>query len=171
MVEKTVTISLRISDSAYKALQEEAKKQNTSVNTLANQLFLTFTEYDRFLKKFHMVKLSTPTLRSIIDAASEPDVVEAGSTSGSSVPIAFVVAKTGNLTFDHAIEYLRLMGAYANLFEYSEASDGGHVSITLTHELGPKGSTFIANYVEAIFKRFGKPFKVNKYKDAVTLEF
>ena len=45
--ERTVTLSLRISEVAYKALQEDAKKQNASLNTLANQILLAYAEHDR----------------------------------------------------------------------------------------------------------------------------
>lgn len=65
--EKTVTISFRISESAFKALQHDAKKNNTSLNTLANQLFTAYSDCDRFLQKFRMVKLSSPTFKHILN--------------------------------------------------------------------------------------------------------
>src|SRR5271156_5051654 len=76
--ERTVTISLRVSESALKALQEDAKKQSVSLNTLANQMFVSYSDYDRYLEKFRMVKISTPTLKRIINAATDEAIVEAG---------------------------------------------------------------------------------------------
>ena len=58
--EKSVTVSLRITDLAYKALQDESKKMNVSLNTLANQIFLSFATYDRYLSRFGMVKVADP---------------------------------------------------------------------------------------------------------------
>ena len=40
MATKTVTATFRIEEDAFKDLKEDAKKQNISVNTLVNQLFL-----------------------------------------------------------------------------------------------------------------------------------
>jgi len=39
--------SLRISESDFLALEEEAKKRSISLNTLVNQLFLSFVNFDR----------------------------------------------------------------------------------------------------------------------------
>jgi len=168
--EKTVTISFRVSETALRALQEDAKKQNVSLNTLANQMFVSYADYDRFLQKFHMVKLSTPTLKRIINAATDEAIVEAGTSAGGSVPGSFILAKTGELSVPNALEYLKLMGAHANLFDYSEVTHSAKISITLTHDLGPKGSLFLKNYVIAIFKPIGRDPKVHELPDAITFE-
>ena len=58
-------------ESALDALQEDAKKQNVSVNTLINQLILTYANYDRPMKRFHMVKMSASTFRHILPRVEE----------------------------------------------------------------------------------------------------
>jgi hypothetical protein len=168
--ERTATISFRISEGALRALQEDAKKQNVSLNTLANQMFVAYADYDRFLQKFHMVKLSTPTLKRIINAATDEAIIEAGKNAGASVPESFILAKTGELSVANALEYLKLMGAHANLFDYSEITHAGKNSVTLTHDLGPKGSLFLTSYVEAIFSSIDKSPKVRQLSDAITFE-
>jgi len=168
--ERTVTISLRVSESALKALQEDAKKQSVSLNTLANQMFVSYSDYDRYLEKFRMVKISTPTLKRIINAATDEAIVEAGRTAGNSVPESFILAKTGELSLQNALEYLRLMGAHAKMFDYSEVVHNGKVLVTMSHDLGPKGSLFLTNYVEAIFNSVGKVPKVRQSEDAISYE-
>jgi hypothetical protein len=168
--EKTATISFRVTESALKALQEEAKKHNISLNTLANQMFIEFAEYDRFLERFRMVKLSTPTLKRIIEAATDEAIVEAGKLAGASVPQSFMLAKSGEISVQIVLEYLRLMGAHANLFDYSDVVHGGKDSVTLTHDLGPKGSLFLANYVQSILNNLDKNAKIMQYPDAITVE-
>ena len=168
--EKSVTISFRISESAFKALQNDAKKNNTSLNTFANQLFMAYADYDRFLQKFRMVKLSTPTFKRILNAASKEAIVEAGRSAGSSVPESFILARMGEINAASAVEYLRLMGAYANLFDYSEITSSGKSSVTLTHDLGENGSLFLASYVEALFKGAGKNVKVSQYDNGITVD-
>lgn len=165
-----MTISFRISESAFKALQEDAKKNNISLNTLANQLFMTFAEYDRFLQKFHMIKLSSPTFKRILNAATKEAIVEAGRSAGASVPESFILAKMGQIDTTNAVEYLRLMGAYANLFDYSQVAPTGRNSITLTHDLGLNGSLFLTSYVESLFKSAGKSVKVSQYENGITIE-
>ena len=43
----TVTRSFRINERAFLALEEEAKKRNIGINTLVNQLFLSYANFDR----------------------------------------------------------------------------------------------------------------------------
>lgn len=170
MREKTVTISFRISEKAFKALQDDAKKHNTSINTLANQLFTAYADYDRFLQKFSMIKISTPTFKRVLSAATREEIIEAGKAAGASVPESFMLAKMGEITPANAVEYLTLMGTYANLFDYSSTSMTGKTTITLTHDLGPNGSVFLASYVESIFKEAGRSVKIAQYADGITLE-
>jgi histone H3/H4 len=169
MKEKTVTISFRISENAFKALQEDAKKHNVSINTLANQLFVTYAEYDRYLSKFHMIKLSAPTFKRILNASTDDAIVEAARAAGASVPVSFILAQKGEYTLGNAIDYLRTMGAHANLFDFSESVGSGSSTITLTHDLGSHGSVFLANYVESLLKPLGTEFKVLKFPDAITI--
>jgi hypothetical protein len=63
MPEKTVTKSFRISESAFLAIEEEAKKRNISVNTLVNQLFLSYANFDRYLERHGFLKMSKVTFR------------------------------------------------------------------------------------------------------------
>ena len=170
MKEKTVTISFRVNESAFKALQAESKKRNISLNTLANQMFIEFAEYDRYLQKFRMVKLSTPTLKKIINAASDESIVEAGTLAGGSVPQGFMLAKSGEITKEGILEYLRLMGTHANLFDYSEVVHGGVHSVTLSHDLEPKWSLFLASYVQSIVKTLGLAVKVTRMPDAIEIQ-
>lgn len=165
-----MTISFRIGESAFKALQNDAKKNNTSLNTLVNQLFTSYAEYDRFLQKFHMIKISTPTFKRILNAGTKEAIVEAGRSAGASVPETFILAKMGDLNATSAVEYLRLMGTYANLFDYSEITASGKTSLTLTHDLGENGSVFLASYMETLFKNAGKGVKITQFENGITID-
>lgn len=165
-----MTISFRISENAFKALQQDAKKNNTSLNTLVNQLFTSYAEYDRFLQKFHLIKISSPTFKQILNAATRDEITAAGRGAGSSVPESFILAKMGDITAGTAVEYLRLMGAYANLFDYSEISASGKSSVTLTHDLGANGSAFLSSYMEAVFKSAGKNVKITQFENGITID-
>src|SRR5208337_1559208 len=120
MKPKTATASFRLDESALNALQEDAKKQNVSVNTLINQLILTYANYDRPMKRFHMVKVSGSTFRHILQAAKEETIIGAGNLAGSDGPRTSILAQSGELTAENALTYLKTMGTYSSLFEYSE---------------------------------------------------
>ena len=82
MTTKTVTATFRIEEDAFKDLQEDAKRQNISVNTLVNQLFLSYSHYDRLMKRFHVMKIPAATFKTILDGSTDEAVLEAAKTVG-----------------------------------------------------------------------------------------
>jgi hypothetical protein len=170
MKPKTSTASFRLDESALSALQEDAKKQNVSVNTLINQLILTYANYDRPMKRFHMVKVSGSTFRHILQAARDETIIGAGKLAGSDGPRTSILARWGELTTENALSYLKTMGNYSALFEYSEVIHAGKISVTLTHDFGPKGSLFLQEYVRAIFEPIGTSLRFQSDENAVLFE-
>ena len=170
MKPKTATASFRLDESALKTLQEDAKKQNVSVNTMLNQLVLTYANYDRPMKRFRMLKLPASSFKHILQAATDEAVVEAGNSAGRDVPKTYIRAKWGELTVENALNYLKITADYTNLFEYSEVVRAGWVNVTLTHDFGAKGSLFLQRYVQAIFEPLGKLPKFLQDENAVAFE-
>jgi hypothetical protein len=150
--DKTITRTFRISERAFRTLQEDAKHQNVSVNTLVNQVILSYTNFDKFIKKLHMIKVSRPTFKRVLDAAQDDAIIEAGQQAGSDVPKFFIIAKEGVLTLQTALGHLKDMADYGNLFEYTETLQDRKRIITLAHELGPRGTLFLAHYVQTVFE-------------------
>jgi len=137
--------------SALEALPEEARKQTISLNTLVNQLLVGYSEVARYVKQMHGLALTGQTFVEILKWLPEDKMIEIGGAAGKNAPVAIITSKHGRMSvngieylhFEH-IEYLHFLSAYANLFEYSEAEETGHWTITLTHELGRKWSLFFA---------------------------
>lgn len=167
---KTSTASFRLDESALEALQEDAKKQNVSVNTLLNQLVLTYANYDRPMKRFQTVKLPASTFRYILQGSKSETIVEAGKSAGSDVPKTFILAKWGELTMANSLEFLKSMSDHAKLFDYSEVVRDGRVSVTLSHNFGAKGSLFLQSYVVAMFAPMGKVPRFLPDENAVVFE-
>jgi len=167
---KTATASFRLDDQALSAIQEDARKQNVSVNTLLNQLVLTYANFDRPMKRFRMIKLPASTFKHLLQAATTETVTEAGHATGEDVPKTYIRAKWGELSVENALNYLRITADHTNLFEYSEVTRGGKVNVTLSHDFGAKGSLFLQRYVQAIFEPLGRPPKFLPDENAVAFE-
>ena len=167
---KTATASFRLDESALEALKEDARKQNISINTMFNQLLLTYANYDRPMKRFHMLKLPASSFKHLLQAATDEAVIEAGSSAGQDVPKTYIRAKWGELTAESALDYLRTTADHTNLFEYSEVTRGGRINVTLSHDFGAKGSLFLQSYVKSIFEPLGKPPRFLQDENAVSLE-
>ncbi|MCS7126139.1 MAG: hypothetical protein NZ929_04430 [Aigarchaeota archaeon] len=151
--EKTVTRSFRISEIALKILQEDARRYKVSVNTLVNQVLLSYVNFDRYAEKLGVIKLMTSAFKHLLDAIPEELLIKASYTAGKDTSETFIIAKEGTLSLEAVIDYLKTLAEYANFFEYSEVVKEDEVIITLTHPLGLKGSLFIAHYIQPIFER------------------
>jgi hypothetical protein len=170
MKPKTATASFRLDESALAVIQEDARKQNVSVNTLLNQLVLTYANYDRPMKRFHMIKLPASTFKHMLKAATNETVIDAGQSTGEDVPKTYIRAKWGELTVENALNYLKTTSDHTSLFEYSEVVRDGKVNVTLSHDFGAKGSLFLQRYVQAIFEPLGKELKFSPDENAVVFE-
>src|SRR6266567_6597232 len=81
---KTVAKSFRVNEKALEALQEEAKRQSISVNTLVNQLLLNYSEFGRYLQRVNALKMSRKTFEEILNSVSDDSLVKAAQTAGKS---------------------------------------------------------------------------------------
>ena len=167
---KTATASFRLDESALGALQDDAKKQNVSVNTLLNQLVLTYANYDRPMKRFRMIKLPASTFKHMLRAATNDTIIEAGKLAGGDVPKTYMVSRWGELTGENALSYLKITADHTGLFEYSEVVHGGKTNVTLSHDFGAKGSLFLQRYVQAIFEHLEVPIRFLPDENAVAFE-
>lgn len=171
MAGKTATATFRIEEEAFRDLQEDAKKQNISVNTLVNQLFLSYSHYDRLMKRFQVIKIPAATFRTILDGSTDEAVIAAAKTAGESIAKTFVISKLGEFTVSTILEGFRTSSSYVNAFEYSEFLAPGKVTITLTHNLGRKGSLFIQEWVRSQFALLSKTPKFIVDDHSVIFEF
>ena len=151
MAGKTVTTTFRIDEKAFQAIQEDAKKQNVSVNTLVNQLLLGYANYDRVMKRFQMMKIPASTFKTVLDGSSEEAIKAAAKAAGESIAKTFVVAISGSFTLENILEGFRTSASYINAFEYSEFPHTDSVTITLTHNFGRKGNIFLREWIQTMF--------------------
>ena len=160
-----------MNEKALEALQEEAKRQSISVNTLVNQLLLDYSEFGRFLQRVSALKLSRKTFGEILNSVSDDSLVKAAQTAGKSAPIALIASKYGKVTVNSVMGYVHDLSAYANLFEYYEKNENERWTVTLMHELGPKWSIFLSQYIGEAFASAGIQPKVKTSDRAVIFTF
>src|SRR2546427_11456689 len=168
---KTVAKSFRVNEKALAALQEEAARQSVSVNTLVNQLLLDYSEFGRFLQRVNALRLSRKTFGEILGMVSEDSLAKAGIAAGKGAPVALIASKWGKVNVSTVIEYIHDLSAYANLFEDYEKNENERWTITLMHELGPKRSAFLTQYIGEAFAAAGVQPKTKTSDRAVIFNF
>ena len=167
---KTVTSTFRLDEKAFKAIQDDAKKQNISVNTLVNQLVLSYANYDRVMRRLQMMKIPASTFKAILDGATDEAIVEAARDAGKGVGKTFVVSMSGSFTLENVLDGFRNSANYINAFEYSEFPHADRITITLTHTFGKKGTLFIEAWIKSMFEELHLQPKFLPAEDAVIFE-
>ncbi len=151
--DSTITRSFRISEQAFKILQEDAKRQNISVNTLVNHIINSYVNFERYAKSTHIIKLPNPLLKYLLEAIQDSVIIKIGQSSGENIAESLILVKFGSLSLENIINHLKDMSSYGYLFEYNEVNTPEKMTISLVHQLGHKGSLLLAHYVQSIFKR------------------
>jgi len=168
--DRTVTRSFRISERVLRAIEDEADTHNVSASTIVNQQLVAFVDFDRFVRRLGLIKISLGTFRRLLLAAHDNEIAQVGKETGADIPKSFILTKEGSFNLQTAIIFLQSISEYANLFEYGEVDYGGEKIITLLHRLGPKGSLFISNYAAALFEQIGLFPKISTSDHSVTIE-
>jgi len=168
--EKTVTRSFRIYESAFSALEEEARKRNVSLNTLVNQLFLSFAHFDKYFQKFGMLKISKVAYRRTLKAVPDQEIVEAATEVAQNSARVVLLTRYGTLSLAGVLEYLKSLADYAYWFEYNEVvSSERRRVVTLTHSLGEKFSLFMIAYSKSLFEQINMNPKLTSTEDSITI--
>jgi hypothetical protein len=168
--EKTVTRSFRINEGAFLALEEESRKRNISLNTLVNQLFLSFANFDRYFQKFGMLKISNVAYRRTLKAVPDEKIVEAAREVAQNSARVVLLTRYGTLSLTGVLEYLKSLADYAYWFEYNEVlSPERKRVVTLTHSLGEKFSLFMIAYSKSLFEQIAMSPKLTSTGDSITI--
>ncbi|MCL5067244.1 MAG: hypothetical protein M1368_02680 [Thaumarchaeota archaeon] len=170
MGEKTVTRSFRISERALSAIEDEAKRQKVSTSTIINQELLSYAEFERFLRRLGLIKISSSTFFHLLQSSSDEELAKAGAEAGGDTPRSVILAKEGDLSMNSVMEYLTLLSEYAGFFELARVERGGKIVVTLIHRLGRKGSVFFSSYVKALFDDISYSPKISSSEHSVVLE-
>jgi hypothetical protein len=169
--EKTVTRSFRINESAFLALEEEAKKRNISLNTLVNQVFLSYANFDRYFQRLGMLKMSKFQFRKILKALPDKEIIELAREVAQNSSKIIILARYGTLSLTTILDYLNTLADYAYFVERSEViSPGENRIITLIHSYGGNGSVFVKAYAKTLFELIDIEPKLSSTENSVTIE-
>ena len=166
---RTTPKSFRVDEHAIREIEKDASSQNLSLNTLVNQIFKQYADYDRFARKISTVNVSSSTFRGLLSATDTQKVIELAKASGSGVPQAFAMAKSGRVDMRSLLDHLRFLATYARLCDMNETVDSQGHNLTLIHDFGLNWSIFLVHYVTAMFELIGVVPKIDMSDRSVSL--
>jgi hypothetical protein len=69
--KKSATISFRIDEDYLKKLKEESVEKKVSLNTLADQIFGEYIEWQRYAERFGIVSISKDAFKYVLDSLDD----------------------------------------------------------------------------------------------------
>ncbi|MGA2665457.1 MAG: hypothetical protein ABSF83_10975 [Nitrososphaerales archaeon] len=168
--KRTASATFRVSEKAYRALQVEAEKQDTSLNTLVNQVFDAHVNDRLFLEKLDFMRVNKLTFRRILEGTSDQALTEAGLSSGRETIRTVTLGRGAGMTLEGLLETISALADFSGFARYSEIRSSGNRVVVLTQDLGPKWSVFIGNFVAAAFKLIDCEPKITTGDRSVVVE-
>ncbi|MCA9811950.1 MAG: hypothetical protein KC483_03700 [Nitrosarchaeum sp.] len=170
--KKTSSISFRIDEKYEKVLRDIAVENKTSLNTLANQIFGQYVEFELYAKKFGTLRMSTDTFRRMLNSMDEKNIIEIATICGSQEVKEFILFKWKRLDSKTVTDFIKI---YFDLCGYGRCSldkAEGNIMFSVHHDLQEKGSLFLKYLFESLIRTaLDKDCKTEMTNDTVTISF
>jgi hypothetical protein len=168
-VDRTKSATFRMPSRVYDALLKEARENSTSMNALVNQVL--YSHFDELpTVRPMLVTLPTPVCAEMLSRLSEEDVVQLGKSAAEGVGKSAVLGRYGKITAETVVDTIRIMAQRGGYGTFHEKLDDKE-TITFRHELGRKGSIYLAATIERLFQMAGIRPVIEKTEEAVVVQF
>jgi hypothetical protein len=169
-VDRTKSATFRMPSRVYDALLKEARESNTSMNALVNQVLYSHFFDELPTVRPMLVALPTPVCAEMLSRLSEEDVLQLGKSAAEGVGKSAVLGRYGKITAETVADTIRIMAQRGGYGTFHEMLDDKE-TITFRHELGHKGSIYLAATIERLFQMAGIRPQIEKTEEAVVVQF
>lgn len=151
---QTETITLRLEKKILTKLRRESEQNQTSLNTLANQIFRQHIDWHSKASKAGYVPLLKPVIIKLLDHLSEEDVIRVAEEVSKDMfkDVMLLMRDENDLvsTLNHIETWIRMSG-----FPYKvEVDEDKEVySYVIQHDMGKKFSLLLATRARVILER------------------
>ena len=172
--KKTITRTFRIRQEWDSVLQDEAARQEVSVNVLLNKLLRKYSLYSRWNDRNKDITLPQRTLREILSAVQVESLAEAGTRSGALDAINIVNAMGLTIDYDSFVYLIpeHLGGPhFARWFQCFHHTQGNKDIFHLQHDFGHGWSVYLEKYLLSFLSSMtDADAQTRVYDYAITLE-
>jgi hypothetical protein len=168
--KRVASATFRLSEGVYLALQKEAEKQDTSLNTLVNQVLDAHVNDRVFLQRLDYLRVNKLTFRRILEGTTDQSLIESGAASGTETIRTITLGRSGTVNLDNIVDTIYRLAEFSGFARYSEMHSDGKRVIVLAHDYGPKWSTFIGSFAAAAFKLVSREPKITVGERSVVIE-
>lgn len=148
--KKSATMSFRFDVEVLKKLKDESEKQNISLNTLANQIFKRYVEWDRFESKVGMVPVAKPILGILFKNLDEKETIKLATEVGRDIIGDITVFMKGSMDVESFLSWFETR-MNASAFEINHTIKNSTHMIIVKHDVGYNWSLYHKTILELIF--------------------
>jgi hypothetical protein len=148
---KTVGRSFRIDEKWLNVLNEEAKKQGISVNSLMNRLLQQYS-YLRFMMRYGAITITRKGFAGILGCCPDDAIRENGVNAGSAIVKDLMLTMGVTPSYGFVISLVKtLLSDFAGWFECDHHIKQDKEILHLRHELGRKWSIYLSGIATGTF--------------------
>jgi hypothetical protein len=161
---RTITITFRVNENLIMKMKEEAEDREISLNTLANQIFKRYVEWDSYEPKVGMVPIAKPVMIQLFENISEDKIIEIAINVGRSAVKDIALFMKHRIDIDSFLDWFETRMKTASVevsHQRSKNSDSNTIhSYIIKHDLGNNWSIFHKTIFESILQEMlGKQLK------------
>src|SRR2546430_5914912 len=144
----TDTVSFRIDSNLGANLEEEAKKNRTSLNTLVSQILFRYTDWWRYAGRLGLIPVSKDLLRDVFKSLDKPELEELGKRFAETSGREHVLYLFQQLSLGTVLQFLDLWSSHFDAYEHR--SNGKMHFSTLHHDVNLNFSIFVKEFVSTM---------------------
>lgn len=147
MKPKPATTTFRLDSLTLEFMKKQAVERKTSLNTLVNQIFSKYAEWDAFAEKYGFVNFPHDFYMEITDSADEERLKMNAKVAGRHLRdyLLFIFKRADPETF---LTALKLAGRYSGMGSFEIEQRRSHCKVVVHHNLGRKHSIFVGAALE-----------------------
>ncbi len=151
--KKTSTVSFRINKEYDEALRAEAEEKKVSMNTLVNQIFGEYVDWNKYVKRFGTIILSREAFKLLLESLDDDKIRTLAVDIATKAPREFILFKWKEIYQSHVIGFIKMFFDHCGYGQYDHQVTESKVNkFSIRHELGKKGSIFLKIYVETVIR-------------------
>jgi hypothetical protein len=148
--KKTSTMTFRIDEEVLNKLREESEHRETSLNTLVNQIFKRYVEWDMFESKVGMVPVAKPIIVELFGKMTKDEIIDMANRIGKNVVRDIALFMKGDISLASFLSWFE-MRMKASSIEINHNIKNGYHTFIVKHDLGDNWSLYHKTVLDLIF--------------------
>jgi len=166
---KSVNFSCRLGAETFSILENEAKTNGLSLNSLINSVLNKYVSLERHSKDIKLISLTQRAIKKIFDNMDEKDIKELSVEVGGIVHRELVFLKYGQMTFDNLMNVIEINSSRFGSINHT--IDENLHKFCIHHDAGINFSKFISLIHEIMSSKLSLKCKItNCDQNTVCLE-